>query len=78
MIGSFTERHLLPMVAPAAILRRVGRVDFDQRSASFFRFAREMIKELRPGRVTDAFGKTMIVNHPIDMQIFNTDDPETC
>jgi hypothetical protein len=76
MIGSFTQGHRLPMVAPAAILGGVGRVHSDEPSASFFRFAREMIKELRPGRVTDAFRKTMIVNHPIDMQIFNTDGPE--
>src|SRR5450432_1792245 len=64
------------MVTPAAILRRVGRVDFEERSASFFRFAREMLKELRPCRVTDTFCQTMIMNHPIDMQIFHTNDPK--
>ncbi len=74
MIGSLTQGHLLPMVAPATILCRVGRVDFDELSASFCRFARELFKELRPCRITDAQRKAMIVNHTIDMQIFNTDD----
>ena len=76
MIGSHTQGHRLPMVTPAAILRRVGRVDFEERSASFFRFAREMLKELRPCRVTDTFCQTMIMNHPVDMQIFDTNDPK--
>jgi hypothetical protein len=32
------------MVAPAAILRGIGRIHLDQRSASFFRVARELLK----------------------------------
>jgi len=76
MIHALTQGHLLPMVAPAAILCRVGRIDFDEHSASFFRFARELVKELRPRRVTDALGQTMGVNHPIDVEIFDTDHPE--
>jgi hypothetical protein len=76
MIRSLTQGHRLPMVAPAAILGGVGRVHSDEHSASFFRFARELLKELRPCRVTDAFRKAMIMNHLLDMQIFHTDDPE--
>ncbi len=77
MIGSLTQGHLLPMVTPAALLRRVGRIDCDELSASFFRFARQSVKELRPGRVTDAFRKTMIVNQPVHLQVLHTDHPET-
>jgi hypothetical protein len=77
VIGPLTQRHLLPMMAPTTILCGVGRIDFDERSASFFRFARELVKEGRPGRVTDAFGETMIVHHPVDVQIFHTDHPKT-
>jgi hypothetical protein len=73
MIGSHTQGHWLPMVASAALLRRVGRVDFEEPSASFCRFAGEVIKELRPCRIGNTFGQTMIVNHSVDMQIFNTD-----
>jgi hypothetical protein len=61
------------MMTPATILCRVGRVDFEERSASFFRFARKLLKELRPCRVGNTFCQTMIMNHPIDMQIFHTD-----
>jgi hypothetical protein len=64
MIGSLTQRHFLPMMAPAAILRCRGRIDFDQGSPSFFRFGGQSVKEPRPRRVTDAFGKAMMMNHP--------------
>jgi hypothetical protein len=76
MIGSDTQGHLLPMMAPAAILGGVGRVYFDEVSASFFRFARELPKELRPRRVTDAFRKAMIMYHPVHVQVFHADDTE--
>jgi len=77
MIGTLTQGHLLPMVAPAAILRRIGRIDFDEGSPSFFRFGGQSIKELRPCCVTDAFGKTMMVNHAVDVQVLHTDHSET-
>jgi len=75
MIDTFTERHLLPMMAPAAILRRIGRIDFDERSASFFRFARELGKECRPRGIYHAFGKTMVMNHAVHLEVFYADDP---
>ena len=75
MIGSFTQGHLVPMMTPAAILRRIGRIDFDKRSASLFRFARQFVKKVRPCRVTHAFGKAVIMEHPIDTQVLNTDEP---
>ncbi len=71
MIGSLTQGHLLPMVTPAALLRRVGRIDCDELSASFFRFGGQSVKELRPGRVTDALGKAMIVNQPVHLQVLD-------
>src|SRR5438093_1078122 len=72
-----SERHLLAMSTPAACLRRIGRIDFDERSASFCRFARELGKECRPRGICNAFGKTMIMRHPLNMQVFDTDDAET-
>ncbi len=65
------------MVAPATILRRVGRVHFEERSASFFRFAREVLKELRPRRVRNTFCQTMIVDHAVHVQVFHTDGPKS-
>src|SRR5450759_4301173 len=61
------------MVAPAALLRCVGRVDFDERSASFFRFARELDKERRPRGICNAFGETVGMEHAVDMHVLNTD-----
>src|SRR5437763_261570 len=77
MIGSLRQRHLLPMCAPAAILRRIGRVDLEELSASFFRFAGQLGEKGRPCRVTDAFRQTMIMNHPVDRQVFNGNDAES-
>ena len=73
MVDTLTERHLLPMSTSATGLRRIGRVDFDEHSASFFRFAGELPKELRPCRITDAFRQTVIVHHAIHVQIFHAD-----
>ena len=45
MIGSFTQGHFLSMVTPAAILRRIGRVDFNEGSPSFFRFGGTIVQK---------------------------------
>src|SRR5438105_932863 len=73
MVGTLTEWHLLPMMAPTAILRCIGRIDFDYCSASFYRFAGKLIKECRPRRVTDAFCEAMVMDHPIYMEVLHTD-----
>src|SRR5438105_10029668 len=77
MIYTRTEGHGLPMVTPAAILGCVGRVDFDTRSASFFRFARQSVKKSCPRGILNAFGETMVMHHPVHLQVFDTDHPET-
>ena len=76
MIHTLAQGHLLPMVAPAAILTRVGRVDCDKLSASFFRFARQSVKESRPCRVTDALSQTMVMNHAVHKQVLDADHAE--
>ena len=63
------------MSAPATGLTRIGGIDFDQRSASFFRFARELTKEGRPRGVCNAFRQTMVMNHPIHREVFDANDP---
>jgi hypothetical protein len=74
MIDTLTERHFLPMMTPAAFLTGVGGVYFDKRPASFFRFARKFVEKPCPRGIMNAFRKTMIVGHPIDVQVFHTDD----
>src|SRR6266702_1260026 len=71
------QGHLLPMSTYATCLTRIGRIDFDKRSASFFRFARELSKEGRPRGICNAFGQTVMMNHSVDLQVFHTDDTET-
>lgn len=73
MIHSLAERHLLPVSTLATGLTRIGRIDLEQLVASLFRFAHQLGKEHAPCRVTDRFRQTMIMNHPIDGQIFYTD-----
>src|SRR5437764_2354429 len=67
------QGHLLPMSTLAACLTRIGRVDFDKLPASFFRFARQFPEEFRPRGIFNAFSETMIVNHPVHMQVFHAD-----
>ncbi len=74
MIDTLTERHFLPVMTPAALLTGVGGVHFDKRPASFFRFARQFVKKPCPRGIVNAFRKTMIVGHPIDLQVFHTND----
>ncbi len=76
MIDALTQRHFLPMMTPVALLRCISRVDLDELSASFFRFAGQVRKKGRPRRITNALCQTMIVQHPIDVQIFHTDHAE--
>ena len=74
---ALTERHLLPMSTDATCLTRTGRIDFDQGAPSFFRFGAQLGKECRPGGICNAFGKTGVMNHPGDCQIFNGNHAET-
>jgi hypothetical protein len=61
-------------MTPAAILRSIGRVDSHVSSASFFRFAGQFAEKRRPTGVMNALGQTMVVNHPIDVEVFDTDE----
>src|SRR5215475_16178194 len=59
-----------------AILRRVGWIHLNYFTASLFRFARKDQDEFIPSRVTDALGEMMILHHPFDVQIFDSDRVE--
>ena len=76
MIGPLRERHLLPMSTPATGLGGIGGVHSDQLTASFFRFARQLLQEGRPRHITDRFRQTMAVKHAVHVQVFHADDPE--
>jgi hypothetical protein len=76
MIGSFTERHVLPIMTPAAILRCIGWTDFHQLAASFFRFALQLTEKSRPCRIMNAFGQTMGMRHAVHLEVFHANDAE--
>lgn len=66
------------MSATATGLAGIGWIYFNECSASFFRFAGQHVKEIRPGRVTDTLpkratscGKAVVMQHAVDIQIFN-------
>src|SRR5438270_11473606 len=77
MIDTLTQRHLLPMVTRAALLRCIGWVDLDELSASFFRFARQLREKGRPRCIMNAFCQAMVMGHTVHMQVFHADDTET-
>ena len=77
MIDTLTQRHLLPIVTRAALLRRIGRVDLDELSASFFRFARQLREKGRPRCIMNAFCQAMVMGHTLHLQVFHADDTET-
>lgn len=62
------------MSADAACLRCIGSVDLDELSTSFFRFAGQLGEKGRPCRITYRLGKTMIMQHPVHVQVLDTDD----
>ncbi len=68
------------MTTTAASLAGIGRIYFNERSATplwgVFRFTGQHAKETRPGRVTDIFSKAVIMQHPVDVQIFHHNKAE--
>src|SRR5229473_992309 len=77
MIRSLTQRHLLPVVTPAAILTGVGRIHLHQLPTSFFRFVGQFAEEFRPRGICNTFCKAMVKGHALHVQVFNADYPET-
>ncbi len=63
--------HRLPVSTLTAGLTRIGRVDFDKDSTSFFRFVGHLRKETRPRGIMNTFGKAMLMNHAVHLQVFD-------
>jgi hypothetical protein len=73
LIDPRRQRDTVSMAASRAILRRVRRIHFDHRSPSLFRFEDHDHYELAPARVTDALRQMMVLDHSLDVQIFDFD-----
>lgn len=76
LIHATVKGHLLAMPALAAILTCESWIDRRVLSASIFCFAQKLLGESRPRRVRNAFSETVVVHHPVDVQIFHADDAE--
>lgn len=72
--NSLTERHLLPMPAATTGLGRISWVYSYVLPASFFRFAGQFRKELRPRCITDALGQTTIMQEIVHPDVLDSDD----
>lgn len=73
---SHIQRHRLPMSTSAACLTRIGRVHCNVLPTSFFRFAGQLVEELRPRGIMNALGETMIMGHAIDTQVLYRNEPK--
>jgi len=76
LVFSLGEGHLLPMPTLGAILRCVSRVYSDKLSTSVSSFVGKKCCKLSPGSIRDALGKAVVVNHTVDIQVFNSYDAE--
>ena len=65
------KREFLPMMAPAALLAGVGGVHRDHVTPGTRSLVRQVRGELAPRRIMNAFGKTVVMDHPVDGQIFH-------
>ena len=65
-IDTVGKGKFLPVSAPMAVLRRVGRVNLDQLPAGTFSLVGEHGEESRPGRVRNAFGQAVVMDHALD------------
>jgi len=73
---TLTERHGLPVTAPAAILGGIGGVYCDELSTGAFSLVREIGGELPPSGIGDALGEAVIMDHAVNRQVLDGDDAE--
>jgi hypothetical protein len=62
--------------APRAALAGVAWIDPHCLTASLFRFAHQDKGKLIPRCISNTFGKAMVFEHPINVQVLNRNKPE--
>src|SRR5207248_59807 len=62
--------------APRAALAGVAWIDAHCLTASIFRFAHQHKGEVIPRRISNALGKAMVFEHPLNVQSLNRKKPE--
>jgi hypothetical protein len=68
------QRLLFSGTTTRAILTRVGRVDLDDGSTSFFRFVDREDPDQTPGSVRNAFRQAMVLDHALDVEFLKHDN----
>lgn len=74
-IDTVGQAEFLPVAAAVTVLGGVGRVDLREPPAGAFSLAGEGGEEPGPGRVRNALGETMVVDHAVDLQVLHADSP---
>lgn len=71
------QRKLLSVSATVAVLRGIGRIHPYQPPTSICSFVGQILSELRPRRVVNAFTEAVVMHHPVDRQVFDADGATT-
>lgn len=75
-VDSVGQRHLLPMSTPTTVLTCVGRTHSYQSPASICRFVGDELSKLRPSCIGNRLCETVVMNHPVDFEVFDADHPK--
>lgn len=75
-MDSNTQLFLTERSAPRAALAGVVWIDTHCLTASIFRFAHQDSGELIPRHISNALGKVMVFEHPINVEVLNCNKPE--
>src|SRR5215468_12294995 len=72
-VDAVSKGELLPMATGRAILTRVRRIHRHESPTGPCCLVGEGSGKLRPRRVSDALGEAMVVQHPVDCEVFDGD-----
>lgn len=72
-MNTYRERLMNLGTTTGAYLRCILWGNFNYRSTSIFSFVGKKIKEHAPRTIRDTFGKVSILNHALNVQVFNID-----
>src|SRR5665213_479012 len=75
-IGTLGKGQLVSMPAPTTGLTRVCGIHRHEPTTGTCCLVRQIRAELAPRGITDALGQTVMVDHPVNLQVFDTDDLE--
>jgi hypothetical protein len=75
-VNTYRQGHLLPVTAIAASLTRVSGIHSLKRPAGAFSLAFRYYEKLSLGHVKNGLCETVVLDHPANVQIFDSDPVE--